>query len=186
MSIKFDLKEYHNAIFFETGTFKGDGIEKAIDAGFERIISIEIFKPFYEKARKKFRKNKQVKIYLGNAEKLIPNLLRHVDCNVTFFLDSHIQPDENYIFGKGPTPCPVLKEISAIGQHFLKTHTILIDDRRLLGSDHWNRQAGVDGNAPTEEQVKNACLDINSRYQFRYEAGYQPEDVIVAYISRTR
>ena len=42
MPINFNLKKYKNSVFLETGTYQGDGIKKALEAGFEKIYSIEI------------------------------------------------------------------------------------------------------------------------------------------------
>ena len=38
---------YPNRIFVETGSFNGDGIQAAIEAGFETIHSIELSEHYY-------------------------------------------------------------------------------------------------------------------------------------------
>ena len=37
-----NFKRFKNELFIETGSFYGEGIQQAIDAGFENIISIEL------------------------------------------------------------------------------------------------------------------------------------------------
>lgn len=44
MPLKFDLKKYLNKNFVESGTYKRDGIQKALNAGFQKIYSIEVKK----------------------------------------------------------------------------------------------------------------------------------------------
>jgi len=45
---------YKNPYFLETGSYLGDGIEKAISAGFQTIISIELSQKYFELCTKKF------------------------------------------------------------------------------------------------------------------------------------
>jgi hypothetical protein len=55
-----------------------------------------------------------------------------------------------------------------------KNHTILIDDRRLLGTDEFM--------FITEDQIREKLLEINPDYEITYEDGYQANDIIVARI----
>ena len=72
---------------------------------------------------------------------------------------------------------PVLKELAIIGRHPIKKHTILIDDRRQVGT--------ADFDFVTEEQIRDAMRKINPAYRFSYETGSNANpmfknDVIVA------
>jgi len=42
MPIAFDLKQFLNPVFIETGLWRGHGVVAAIHAGFEKIYSIEV------------------------------------------------------------------------------------------------------------------------------------------------
>ena len=60
-------------------------------------------------------------------------------------------------------------------QHPIRTHTILIDDRRLFG------QVGSTwGENINEESIINSLIDINPDYQISFEDGCIPDDIIVA------
>jgi hypothetical protein len=79
---------------------------------------------------------------------------------VVFWLDAH------------PTcSSPILDELAVIAQHPIKTHTILIDDRRLMQG--WWRNVH-------EIQVLHALKAINPAYKIRYIDGHEPDDIIVA------
>ncbi len=72
---------------------------------------------------------------------------------------------------------PVLKELQIIGNHPIKTHTLLIDDRRQVGT--------ADFDYVTEAQIRTAILSINPAYQFSYDTGSDAaamfiDDIIVA------
>ena len=75
---------------------------------------------------------------------------------------------------------PLLDELIAIAKHPIKTHTILIDDRRLIGT--------VDLACPgwaelTEELVIEAIMAINPEYEISYrDTKHGKQDVIVARI----
>jgi hypothetical protein len=58
---------------------------------------------------------------------------------------------------------PILKGIAIIGRHPLKSHTILIDDRRQFDTVAF---AHV-----TERQIQAAIRAINPAYVFSYETG---------------
>ena len=45
------IEKFSN-VFVETGTFYGEGIQVAINAGYEKIISIEIFKKYFDFGRR--------------------------------------------------------------------------------------------------------------------------------------
>ena len=45
MSMKFDLSRYSSDAFVETGTFHGAGVRRALECGFRRIDTIEVFEP---------------------------------------------------------------------------------------------------------------------------------------------
>ena len=48
------FKKYKNKLFVESGTFLGNGLKCALNAGFEKCYTIEIHPYLYEKAQQRF------------------------------------------------------------------------------------------------------------------------------------
>jgi hypothetical protein len=161
------LAKYPNKTFVETGTNRGGGVQVALDAGFERIISIEINENLYAHSRNRFRENENVAILLGDSSRLLWKAIKGINHEITFWLDGHTAYED----------IPILEELELIGQHHIKTHTIMVDDRRAMGSPIWR---GV-----TEKQVIKAIKKINKNYSISYEETIEKsvhgqKDIIVA------
>ena len=119
-------------IFVETGTYKGDSVQDALDLGFKIVISVENNKTFYQQCFKRFdeldiwgyRPTQDPNLYLfhGDSSELMPNLLEKVKGRALFWLDAH----EN---GK---VIPTLNEIDHILKDNRNDHTIIIDDMDLV------------------------------------------------------
>jgi hypothetical protein len=161
--------KYPNKYFIESGSCRGDGIIKALQSGFAYVYSIELAPHLYDYCREKFASCPNVILYQGDSSTVLPMLLEQIDAPATFWLDAH------YSFGdtaKGDAWTPILKELECIRQHFIKTHTILIDDIRECGTKNFGYV--------TLEEIQAKILQINPAYQFFFEDGYVPKDVIVA------
>lgn len=172
------LQKYPNAVFVETGTHCGDGVQRALNAGFHRVISIELNKELYEMAYNRFLHDSRVKIVYGSSSKDLYDVIKGVKERITFFLDAHYSGlgtsfDTSY--------CPLYSEITQISKHYRNDHTILIDDRRLLGMIPTEEQK-ITYSEVNEEELKLRLLKVNSSYKFRYEDGHVKDDVIVAYL----
>ena len=125
------FEKYPNAYFIETGSAMGDGIQKALDAGFQTIYSIELAPHYYLQCVERFKNQNQVHLMLGDSSEILETLLQKIDAPATFWLDGH------YSWGntaRGKTNTPLLKELEAIRNHPIKTHTLLIDDVRQFGT----------------------------------------------------
>jgi hypothetical protein len=112
-----------NPVFIETGTFMGDGIYNAIWAGFSEIYSIELSDYLYERTLPYIKDFPNVRLIHGDSGRLLKYLLMEIDKQVTFWLDAHYS-EQCTAYG----PSPLFKELDAINNHYIKTHTILIDD----------------------------------------------------------
>ncbi len=165
--------KYPNNYFIETGAYTGDGVQVALDAGFLKVYSIELDPELFLKTRKRYLENEKVKIFAGDSSKKLKDVMRDIKEPVTFWLDAHFAGDGT---AKGKVATPVLEELEQIRRHPVKTHTILIDDVRQFGTE--------DFEYVTIEQVKAKILKINPEYQFTFEDGYVPNDVLVAYIAK--
>jgi len=162
-----------NKYFIETGSYMGDGIEKAIEAGFENIISIEITPTYYELCKEKFKDYSNVEIVFGDSTKVLEEILNKINEPITFWLDGHYT-DKSTLFGD--KWCPLLDELEIIKQHKIKNHTILIDDLRCWREDNGYYSHYLFNN----EDIKNKVLEINPNYNLSFEDGFIPNDILVA------
>lgn len=167
--------KYPNEIFVETGSLVGDGIQKALDAGFKKVISYEVDTENYKKCVERFKGDNRVILHFRSSANMI---LEELDRPCTFWLDGHhsgggtsYDPDCYY---------PLLRELDQIKELVQKTgiiHTVLIDDRRLMRKTDVNTPDSI-GVSETEVLLK--LLSINPNYRFFYEDKYGQDDVIVA------
>ncbi len=151
------LRQYTNPVFVETGTFEGAGVATAISCGFDEIHSIELHEPFFDSCLARFRGDANVYLHLGDSGVCLWDIIKNIDRAITFWLDGHIERDVPH----GVQPIPILAELEQIGRHPIKSHTILIDDRRVMGTDVW---FGI-----TEKEVVEGAMKINSDYTIAYE-----------------
>jgi hypothetical protein len=129
---KEQLSKYtNNKIFIETGSLVGDGIQRALDAGFEKVISIECHQGYYETSKERFKDNDNVEVILGDSSKDLYDIIKDIDEPITFWLDAHYMwndPNQDISNHPGNGYVPTYDELVQIEKHPIKTHTILIDD----------------------------------------------------------
>lgn len=163
-------------VFVETGTFVGDGIQVAINAGYKKIISIEIEKKFVDMGKLRFSKYPQVNLVLGDSALILGDVIKDINEPITFWLDGHNSGKDT---GFGIKCYPLLEELDQIKLHPLKNHTIMIDDVRL-----WKQ---FDNELNLDNIVKK-ILDINPKYSFYTIDGHLvdgkilPDDILIAKI----
>jgi len=154
-----------STVFVETGTNIGSGVQQALNAGFEKIISIECIPSLYENCKNRFSDNKNVEIIFGNSrEELFPSI-KNIKEKIVFWLDGHEYYD-----------IPLLEELECIENSFRDDHTILIDDIRMMGSEEWSNFSLQ----PVIDKIKK----INSQYQISYLDSYMGlSDILLAKIN---
>lgn len=157
------LKKYINPVFLETGSHAGEGIQSAIDCGFNLIISIELSEKYYNHCINRFKGNEKVTLVQGDVELVLENIIITIDEPITFWLDAHYSGDDTALGLQGD---PIYEELKIIKQHPIKTHILLIDDIRGMNVD----------------KLKEKVLEINKDYQISFEDGFVPNDVLVAII----
>jgi len=164
------LKKYVSDLFFESGTHKGGGVQAALDAGFGNIISVEVHKPFYDISCQLYGGNEKVKLILGDSIDVMAGALADFDGKITFWLDGHVEPGAV----TGRLEVPILIELDIIKSLKRNDHTIMIDDRRVMG---WYKGwAGI-----TENDVIRKVKEINQSYTILYEdSRLAKKDIIVA------
>lgn len=163
---------YPNKYFVETGSFSGDGIQKALNAGFPEIHSLEIYYPFVENCKRRFQNKPQVHIWHKDSGKQLFEVIENINEPITFWLDGHNGwPDPN-----GGKNTPLLEELDQIKLHPLKTHTILIDDMHCCDTilfDYLSR-----------DDIVKKVLEVNPDYIITFvpggDAGEYPINVLVA------
>jgi len=109
--------------FVETGTFRGDGVERALE-DFDIVYSVEADPVLYSYALGRFEDNPRVCLIHGDSGEFLEELW--IPQPVVFYLDAHW-------YGKGDeTPLPLLRELEAIASRPFKD-VVIIDDMRLMG-----------------------------------------------------
>lgn len=157
------LKKYLNPYFVETGSHVGNGIEVAINSGFNKIISIELSEKYYGICKERFINNIEVSLVLGDAELVLSDVINKIDDKITFWLDGHDSGGDTAFGLHGD---PIYQELDIIKNHKIKDHTIIVDDIR-----------GMDITT-----LKEKILEINKDYNITYEDGHVPNDLLVAKI----
>ena len=114
-----------------------------------------------------------IQMYKANSKYELYNIIKDINCPITFWLDSHWSGVAN--IGCDPeTLCPILYELEQIKHHPIKTHTIMIDDIRLMDNIHF---------PVTLEEITKKILEINPNYIIKYYDDYTAKkDILVAYI----
>lgn len=158
------LKNNLNKYFIETGTFIGNGVRRAYEVGFENIYTIELQHRLLEQAKANLKdiKNENINFYEGDSKEVLSKILSKIKDKSTIALDAHIDGG-NYV--KGVTPeikkCPLIEELVIIKNHFIKEHTIIVDDINILGNIGWGKNIILD---TIIEKIK----EINPDYKIYY------------------
>lgn len=163
------FKNHINEVFIETGSYIGDGIFKALQCGFSKIISIEISEKYHSLCSKRFKNNKNVEIILGDSYKVLPNILKSINCKSTFWLDGHHSCGDT---GLGEFWSPLIQELEAIKNHNINEHAIIIDDM-----DCWEHENPAHGF--TTKNILKSLKDINEKYIINH---HKDTNVLEAYI----
>ncbi len=150
------VKEYADKFklrtFVETGTFLGQMIDETRE-NFDEIISIELDKDLFERAKNKFSGVKNITILQGDSGELLPKCIKEINRPILFWLDAHYSAG---FTTKGNLSTPITREIKSILQHPLEAeHVILIDDARCFnGEDDY----------PTINELKQLIIDKNPKF----------------------
>lgn len=166
------FKNYPNNYFIETGSYIGNGIAQAIDAGFKHIISIELSYKYFVLCKNKFQNYSFVNIIHGDSCKILSNVISYIREPITFWLDGHYSSGDTAI---GQYPSPLMQELDSISNHLIKNHTIIIDDMRC-----WQKSDPL-YNFDTFDIIKK-IYEINPKYKIEYVDGHEKSDILIAHI----
>jgi len=134
--------------YIETGAYLGKGI-KAVLTNYNHIHSIELSEQWYNYNVEQFKHNNNVKMYLGDSKKILPELLKSIHEPVTIFLDAHYSGGQTAL---GEEEVPLLFELEIL-KNRKYDDIIIIDDCRLLG------KTGTFGRGPNDPEYPKTSYD---------------------------
>jgi len=163
-------------IFVETGTHRGDGVGCALRAGFVAVYSCDVSEFAFGWACHRFKgRRDRAHLFLMDSRDFLRGVTVHLRRPAVFWLDAHWCGGNGEVGGRdggAQADHPLLEELDIIGEHPIKRHTLLIDDRRLMG---------VEAGWPTEQQVRDRVRQINPLYLFETaDSDEFSDDVLIA------
>lgn len=165
------FQKYLSPVFVETGSYLGDGIQQAINAGFEKIISIELSDKYFSICKKKFENNSNVTLIKGDSAFVLYDVIKDIDSKITFWLDGHHSCGDTAL---GAYWAPLMQELDAIKKHKRNDHIILIDDMRC-----WNVPNPIHGFS--ESDLVSKIKEIRNDYFLtREDSPVMTSDILVA------
>lgn len=159
--------------FIESGTYLGDTAN--IASKLFKVHTIELSKPLYLQAQKRFSRNQNVHLYLGDSSEILPQILPSLknEC-LLFWLDGHWSAGNT---AKGIENTPIMKELQLIQRSGTTNAIILIDDIRFFQKPIINPQGTTVEGYPELKDLINEIQKMNN-YQYLVLG-----DVLLAYPS---
>lgn len=160
-------------VFIETGSYRGDGIQLAIDAGYELIVSIDNDPANIEFCTNRFPEeveSAKVILVLSESHEGL-SFIKHGSLNPVIWLDAHWQMLEGT--DPGQNPFPLLKELDAIKKSNRKDATIIIDDMLIMQRD-------IVGY--TKKEIEKAIYKINPDYKIEYMPNPVINGILIAHL----
>lgn len=157
-------------IFIETGTYIGETVDMVLKTNlFKTIHTIELNEQLWQDATEKYKNEESVILWQGDSIDRLKSIVESLKGPATFWLDAHASG--NLVGGKSGGS-PVLDELDIIASSPIKTHTIIIDDCRLFGSNEWS--------FVKKEDAIERIMKINPDYNIYYLDGHIRNDVLWA------
>ena len=124
-------KEYSLNVLVETGTYYGAMVE-AMKNSFDQVYSIELDPYLYERARKRFRSAKNVRIVHGDSGTVLKTVVEGLNSSALFWLDAHYSVG---VTARGDKDSPILEELDIILSTRFDGNVIIVDDAHAFGDD---------------------------------------------------
>lgn len=152
----------HSDTYLETGTCYGQSVERALLAGFKKVRSVEVFKPFFDHCFNLFSENNNVELFCGRSDDELPEMLKGIMKPCVIFLDAHpagpntgghddlMEKGDKSEFAQDHI---LTKELQIILAHRMD-HIIIIDDQNGINADN--------------EAYMKMILEANKEYQFYF------------------
>ena len=172
-----------NNIFIETGSYRGDGVQLAIDAGYEYIFTTDndresinhIDARFYDvnKVLDEYAipYGEKITRFLGESIEGLRIAFHYFKTPATIWLDAHWQMLEGT--EPGENPFPLLDELAVIKKYGRNDSTILIDDMLIMQYD-------IVGYS--KKEIEAALLDINPAYKLTYLPNPVINGILIAHL----
>ena len=164
----FRIARRYSATLIETGTHIGLGLLGATYAGFERMITCELFEAILEQAKKNMGSQfGKISYYHGDSADCLPMMLREagqIPCAI--LLDAHATA------GTEPSRCPLTRELAVLKNTSRNDHLVMVDDFDLAGTPH----LGGLGLSDIIERLR----EINPGYTFHELGGVRPKMLLMA------
>ncbi len=122
-------------VWIETGTYRGDSIDIALECGFRELHSIEVCPRLYEAAAPRFAGNQRVHLHLGSSPDVLDRLLTPAitSRSTVIWLDAHFQGYARDEMDEVRGECPLLEELDVIVSRTWSAPVLVaIDDVRLF------------------------------------------------------
>lgn len=159
------LLKYKTNIFVELGSSVGDGVQVALDTGFDTVYTIEKDIKYYNITKNRYINNPNVICIHGDSVEELKNVLMSNPVKLTIWMDAH-----------NDGSCPILKELDVIRMFSKNNNNILIDDMRMFGKREHE--------FITSEEIIRSIKDINVNYAISYEPSvYGQYDILSAVIN---
>jgi len=81
------FRSYLSPVFVETGSHIGDGINKALIAGFEEVRSIDAGEKQYQYCLNRFRNDPRIKLWKGNSAFCLKDMISDLTVPLTYSHD---------------------------------------------------------------------------------------------------
>jgi hypothetical protein len=144
--------------FIETGSYLGDGIQLAIESGFDEIFSIEVSDKHVKLCQNRFQNYDNVKILKGDSMYELPKLLEeYKNEKFTYWLDGHYSDGDT---GKGDKDFPIINELESILKRSVTGEIIYVDDMRILR------------NLNSEVNLEN-IISVIKKYKNNFKISYE-------------
>ena len=156
-----EFRKYSDT-FIETGNAAGDGLQRALDAGFNLVIGVEASQMYFDMCQSRFKGNAKVYINLGKSINLLPQLLISKNPAI-IYLDAHVSGETSFGWedwntngeeSEASQDKTIKAELEIILKNYNK-HVICIDDVNGL----------TDGHAA---QYMDLILRYNPNYKFQF------------------
>lgn len=169
------LREFPNEYYVETGVYRGDSIQMALDSGsFNKIIGLDIDYKMVRFCRDRFnlyhKPRLELRIHESDTAVDLYSHIQLIEKPITFFLDSHWQMEAGV--EQGDHPFPLLHELAQIKKHRHGKDTIIIDDFLYL--------THPDVTGWSKEIIFDAIKAINPKYTIRLTSNPIINNLLIA------
>lgn len=176
------IRDYDLDTLFETGTFRGDGVQYALDAGFEKVYSTEIMSELFAANRERFAGDSRVTLFHGDSPSILDENVGSLEGNVLYWLDAHYPGAEaklleyNDSSRADETRYPLPAELAAIkDRRDPSRDIILIDDLRMYldgNYDFGNTPQHIDRPGHDITFIEEMFADSHHFSVLSYDHGY--------------